>query len=162
MLLLDILISGLMLGGMYALIAMGLTLQYGVARILNLAYGEFLVGAAFAAFLLYTDAWHQPAARACVAVPLAFVANWLIYRWLLTPLVNRAQEPRAAGGRQHPRDLRAAVRRAGHRSRRLRRPVLQLRLSFRPGHVLGSHAGAQSADRRWLRRADRRSASILR
>ena len=33
--------TGLMLGGMYALIAMGLTLQYGVARIMNLSYGEF-------------------------------------------------------------------------------------------------------------------------
>jgi branched-chain amino acid transport system permease protein len=38
--------TGLMLGGMYALIAMGLTLQYGVARIMNLSYGEFLVAAA--------------------------------------------------------------------------------------------------------------------
>ena len=35
--------GGLVLGGMYALIAMGLTLQYGVARIMNLSYGEFLV-----------------------------------------------------------------------------------------------------------------------
>ena len=46
--------TGLMLGGMYALIAMGLTLQYGVARIMNLSYGEFLVAAAFAAFWLFT------------------------------------------------------------------------------------------------------------
>jgi branched-chain amino acid transport system permease protein len=36
-------LTGLMLGGMYALIAMGLTLQYGVARIMNLSYGEVLV-----------------------------------------------------------------------------------------------------------------------
>ena len=42
-LIVDILISGLILGGMYALIAMGLTLQYGVARILNLSYGESLI-----------------------------------------------------------------------------------------------------------------------
>ena len=41
-------LTGLMLGGMYALIAMGLTLQYGVARIMNLSYGEFLIAAAFA------------------------------------------------------------------------------------------------------------------
>ena len=40
----DIVLSGLILGGTYALIALGLTLQYGVARIMNLAYGEGLVG----------------------------------------------------------------------------------------------------------------------
>ena len=50
---LDILLSGLVLGGMYALIALGLTLQYGVARIMNLSYGEFLIAAAFGAFLSF-------------------------------------------------------------------------------------------------------------
>ena len=39
------LLSGLTLGGMYALMAMGLTLQYGVARIMNLAHGELMVAA---------------------------------------------------------------------------------------------------------------------
>ena len=39
--------TGLVLGGMYALVAMGLTLQYGVARIMNLANGEMLVAGAF-------------------------------------------------------------------------------------------------------------------
>jgi branched-chain amino acid transport system permease protein len=91
MLLLDILLSGIVLGGMYALISMGLTLQYGVARIMNLAYGEFLVGAAFIAFWLYTHAGLSPLAGLIFAVPFAFVANWAIYRWLLTPLVNRAK-----------------------------------------------------------------------
>ena len=42
------LLAGLTLGGVYALVAMGLTLQYSVSRTMNLAYGEFLIGAAFA------------------------------------------------------------------------------------------------------------------
>ena len=50
----DIVLSGLVLGGMYALIALGLTLQYGIARIMNLSYGECLVAAAFAALYLYS------------------------------------------------------------------------------------------------------------
>ena len=45
-------LAGVILGGMYALIAMGLTLQYGVARIMNLSYGEFLIAAAFVAFIV--------------------------------------------------------------------------------------------------------------
>ena len=64
MLAVDIILSGLILGGMYALVALGLTLQYGVARIMNLAYGEFLVAAAFGACWLFTGARGQPARRA--------------------------------------------------------------------------------------------------
>ena len=46
-LLIDIVLAGAVLGGMYALVAMGLTLQYGVARIMNLSHGESLIAAAF-------------------------------------------------------------------------------------------------------------------
>jgi branched-chain amino acid transport system permease protein len=91
MLFLDIVLSGLVLGGMYALIAMGLTLQYGVARIMNLAYGEFLIAAAFLAFWLFTGLNISPLVGLVLAVPAAFLANWVIYRWLLTPLVDRAR-----------------------------------------------------------------------
>ena len=47
----EVTLSGVTLGGMYALVAMGLTLQYGVARIMNLSYGELLIAAAFAVLL---------------------------------------------------------------------------------------------------------------
>ena len=91
MLIVDLLLAGTILGGMYALIAMGLTLQYGVARILNLSYGEFLVAAAFGAYWLFT-AWSvNPLVGLVLALPAAFAANWLIYRVLLVPLVRRAK-----------------------------------------------------------------------
>jgi len=44
---LDIVIAGLLMGGIYALIAVGLSLQYGVARVLNIAHGEFIMLGAF-------------------------------------------------------------------------------------------------------------------
>ena len=56
----DILITGTVLGGTYALIALGLTLQYGVARIMNLANGENLVLACFCAFWLQAAAAINP------------------------------------------------------------------------------------------------------
>ena len=87
----DILIAGLLLGSTYALIAMGLTLQYGVARIMNLANGEMLVAGAFGAFWLVTAQSLNPLLALGFAVPLAFALNWLVYRWLLTPLVRRAR-----------------------------------------------------------------------
>lgn len=88
---LDILLSGLVLGGMYALIAMGLTLQYGIARIMNLSYGEFLIAAAFGALFLFTGMAVNPILGLLLIVPASFAANWLLYRVVLTPLVKRAK-----------------------------------------------------------------------
>ncbi len=87
----DILISGLLLGGTYTLIAVGLNLQYGVARIMNLANGEMLVAGAFAAFWTFTAGQVSPILSLFFVAPLAFVANWLIYRIVLTPLIKRAK-----------------------------------------------------------------------
>jgi branched-chain amino acid transport system permease protein len=87
----DILITGLLLGATYSIIAMGLTLQYGVARIMNLANGEMLVAGAFGAFWVFSAQTISPYASAVFVVPGAFVLNWLIYRLLLRPLVRRAK-----------------------------------------------------------------------
>ena len=95
MLLFDILLPGLVLGGMYAVIALGLTLQYGVARILNLSYGESLVAAAFGALSLYAGAGVSPLLALLLAVPIAFAVNWLLYRLVLLPAVRRSRD---AGG----------------------------------------------------------------
>jgi branched-chain amino acid transport system permease protein len=88
----DILLPGLVLGGMYALIALGLTLQYGVARIMNLSYGETLVASALAAFSLYMGMSVSPLAALLFAVPAAVVLNWLLYRFVLLPLMRRSKE----------------------------------------------------------------------
>src|SRR3712207_2995371 len=85
------LLTGLMLGGMYALTAMGLTLQYGVARIMNLSYGEVLIAAAFASHFLFTAWAINPLVGLLVVIPASFVISWLIYRVLLAPLVRRAK-----------------------------------------------------------------------
>ena len=87
----DILVSGLLLSGTYALVAMGLNLQYGVARIMNLANGEVLVLGALASFWLYSTAQVSPLLTAILVIPVSFIGNWLIYRFLLTPLVRRSK-----------------------------------------------------------------------
>ena len=87
----DILITGLLLGGTYALIAMGLNLQYGVARIMNLANGEMLVAGGFAAFWMYTGGQISPFLTIFLLAPLTFVLNWLIYKIMMQPLVKRAK-----------------------------------------------------------------------
>ena len=91
MLVVDIVLTGLIIGGIYSLIALGLTLQYGVARIMNLSYGEFLVAAALIAFSLYTGMALSPLIGILVVVPTAFALNWLVFELLLMPLVRRAR-----------------------------------------------------------------------
>jgi branched-chain amino acid transport system permease protein len=87
----EVILGGVILGGLYALVAMGFNLQYGVARIFNLAYGEFLMSAAFAAFWMFTLGGINPILGMALTVPATFGANWLIYRVLLTPLTRRAR-----------------------------------------------------------------------
>jgi branched-chain amino acid transport system permease protein len=87
----SIIITGLLLGGTYALIAVGLTLQYGVARIMNLANGENLVFACFVALWLYTSYAVSPILGIFLVAPAAFAINWAIYTFALRPLVKRAK-----------------------------------------------------------------------
>jgi len=87
----DILVSGFLLAGTYVLIAMGLNLQYSVARIMNLANGEVLIAGALAAFWLSTKAEISPLITIFLLAPTAFAVNWLIYKILLRPLVKRSK-----------------------------------------------------------------------
>lgn len=95
---LDALIFGLTLGGTYALVALGLNLQYGVSRILNLAYGEMLIAAAFVGLVLFTSVGLSPLLSAMLIVPLAMVLGGALYRWAFVPLVNRASNRDALEG----------------------------------------------------------------
>src|SRR5262245_60786949 len=90
MILFDVILGGLVLGGMYALIAIGFNLQYGIARVLNLAYGEFMVAACFGAYWMLTLWRIDPILGLLFSAPMAFALNWLIYRVLMEPLARRA------------------------------------------------------------------------
>ncbi|WP_028465251.1 branched-chain amino acid ABC transporter permease [Nisaea denitrificans] len=87
----DVVISGLLLGGAYALVAMGLNLQYGVARIMNLANGEILILGGLAAFWAFVSFGLSPLLTLVIVAPLAFIGSWAMYKLLLRPLVRRAK-----------------------------------------------------------------------
>jgi len=89
------LIAGLVLGGTYALVAMGLTLQYGISRIMNLAYGETIIAASFLAFVLNGTLGINPLLGLLIAAPLGFAFSYLIYGVLLRPLVARSKTAKA-------------------------------------------------------------------
>ncbi len=66
---LELITSGLITGGIYALVALGLNLQYGLMRILNIAHGEFLMVGAFLTWMVQTQFGISP----LVMVPVSFV-----------------------------------------------------------------------------------------
>lgn len=86
------LIQGLVLGGTYALVALGLTLQYGIARIMNLAYGEIIIAASFVAFALFSSAGLSPVLALALIIPAGFILSYLIYAVMLRPLVARSKD----------------------------------------------------------------------
>lgn len=84
------LILGLVLGGTYALLALGLTLQYGIARIMNLAYGELTLAAAFVLVALFSGLGLSPLAAIVLIAPAGYGVGWLLYTVMMRPLVRRS------------------------------------------------------------------------
>jgi branched-chain amino acid transport system permease protein len=76
---LDVLVAGLILGGIYALIAMGLSLQYGVARVLNVAHGEFIMLGAMSTYTLYTVLHINPLLSVVISGPIIFILGYLLH-----------------------------------------------------------------------------------
>jgi branched-chain amino acid transport system permease protein len=95
---LDIVIGGLLMGGIYALIAMGLSLQYGVARVLNIAHGEFIMLGAFITWSLYIIFGINPLISLAICGPIIFIIGFILYRTLFTPLRNSSASPAAFEG----------------------------------------------------------------
>ena len=88
----ELLASGLITGGIYALVALGLNLQYGLMRILNIAHGEFLMLGAYLTWMAQSSfGWHPlllvPISFAVLMV-LGLVIHWLSFRRLTATSPN--------------------------------------------------------------------------
>jgi branched-chain amino acid transport system permease protein len=81
-------ISGLLLGGIFALVAVGLTLIFGVMRILNFAHGDFLMLGMYFAFLLAVLFRIDPYLSAALCLPVFFGLGWIIQRFLIRPVLK--------------------------------------------------------------------------
>lgn len=81
----DTLIQGLMLGGLYALFAAGLSLVFGIMRLVNLAHGDLIVLGAYLILGIGTATGLNPFLAAALALPPMFALGWL----LQTALLNR-------------------------------------------------------------------------
>src|SRR5499425_3270977 len=81
-------LNGLLTGAIYALVALGLTLIYGVLHIINFAHGALLTAAMFAAFFAYSLLGLDPYLAAVFLTPLFFVFGYCLQRFLIGPAAH--------------------------------------------------------------------------
>ena len=85
-------INGLLIGGIYTLVASGLTLIYGVLHIINFAHGSLLMLAMFGVYFLLTKLGVDPYLSLVVMVPAMFALGYVLYRGLIGRLAHGKDE----------------------------------------------------------------------
>src|SRR5947209_4552540 len=86
-------VTGILLGGLFAVTALGLSLVFGVMRLINLVHGELVILGAYLAFELSTHASIDPLVTLLAVVPAVFLIAYPIQRVLLTPVMRKGAEP---------------------------------------------------------------------
>ncbi|GIX41073.1 MAG: branched-chain amino acid ABC transporter permease [Leptospiraceae bacterium] len=82
------LISGILLGGLYALIGLGMTLIMGVMKIINLAHGEIMMVSMYLAWWLFTTFHIDPYISIIIVAPTTFILGIILQHYLIQPVVN--------------------------------------------------------------------------
>ena len=86
-------VQGVLLGGLYALFAAGLSLMYGVMRIVNLAHGDLAVVAAFLAVIVVDGAGFTPLLSLLIVVPVMATGGYALQAGLLNRTLGRGELP---------------------------------------------------------------------
>jgi branched-chain amino acid transport system permease protein len=86
------LVSGLLLGGILSLIALGLSISLGVMRLVNLAHGELLVCGAYLSYFLLSYAGIDPIIGLLLVGGVMALLAFPFQRWLITPLAGKGME----------------------------------------------------------------------
>ncbi len=92
---LNLLIAALLLGGIYAVMSVGMTVIYGVMKIVNLAHAGFMMLGAYFAFELYQRFHIAPIAGALLAFPAFFLVGTVVY-WTLVRWLPKSTQPTLA------------------------------------------------------------------
>src|SRR5436305_1416817 len=87
------LVTGVLLGGLFAVTALGLSLVFGVMRLINLVHGELVILGAYLAFELSTHASIDPLITLVAVVPAVMLIAYPVQRVLLTPAMRTGPEP---------------------------------------------------------------------
>jgi len=87
-LLIQTIILGLLVGGVYALMSSGLTLIFGVMRVINVAHGAFLILGAYLTYWLFQLTGLDPIVSIVLTAPVLFLIGWVVQRYVLSRLEN--------------------------------------------------------------------------
>jgi branched-chain amino acid transport system permease protein len=85
-------VNGLIVGGIYALVGVSLTLLYGVLRVVNFAHGEFVIAGSFLAFVLFKSFGVPPLVAVPIAAIVFFAVGWGLY-FVLIPRLAKSDDP---------------------------------------------------------------------
>lgn len=85
----DNLTQGILLGGLYALFAAGLSLVFGIMRLVNLAHGDMIIFAAFAILLTTSTLGLNPFLAALIVAPVMFALGWALQRFILNRVLGK-------------------------------------------------------------------------
>lgn len=85
---LQVLVSGLMLGALFAIVSVGLTLIFGIVKVVNFAHGEFLMLGMYLVYLFTTKLGIHPLLTSVIVAPLLFVAGVVTQRFIIQPLMS--------------------------------------------------------------------------
>ena len=81
-------VSTFLLGGIYALIAVGLTLIFGIMRVVNFAHGEFLMLGMYLAFFAFTLRGVDPYVVLLIAIPVFFAVGLVVYLLIMKGIIH--------------------------------------------------------------------------
>ncbi|MEJ2656352.1 MAG: branched-chain amino acid ABC transporter permease [Desulfobacterales bacterium] len=84
----QIIINGLLKGGLYALMAMGMSLIWGVMNIINIAHGSFIMLGAYTTYWLFTGLGLDPFVSLPLSMAIIFLLGWLIQKYLINLVVQ--------------------------------------------------------------------------
>ncbi len=87
------LVNGLLLGGTYALVGVGMSMIFGIVKLTNLAHGEFIILAAFFSVMFCTSFGLHPLLTLIITMPLMFILGYLLQTLLINRMMARGSEP---------------------------------------------------------------------
>lgn len=90
---LQVIVNGVLLGGIYALLGVGMTMIFGIVKLTNLAHGEFVIIGAYASTLLAGLLGVDPLITLIITIPLMFILGMILQSGLINRVMLKGAEP---------------------------------------------------------------------